>query len=153
MIDKILERLEAEKRVLRRAPITFALSLLLGALVSWGAVTWYYSGQVSSLERENKTADEESEFLAIQVREFEDTPCVCKRNGTDESDSFRQGDVFIRPPGKAQTKRVSTATEMHDLLELAAEKRARRLIERSHRIGLGPVETRTAPFDDELEGL
>ncbi len=94
-----------------------------------------------------------TQFLAIQVREFEVTPCVCKRNGPDGSKSFRQGDVYIRPPGKAQTKKVSCAEEMHDLLELAAEKRARRMIETSRRIRFESVAPEISPFEEELEGL
>jgi hypothetical protein len=93
------------------------------------------------------------EFLAIQVREFAETPCVCKRNGSEQMESFREGNVFIRPPGKAQTKRVSTAEEMHELLELAAVKRAQRMIEMGHRIGLAPAQSDAARFGEELEGL
>jgi ACT domain-containing protein len=45
------------------------------------------------------------------------------------------------------------ATEMQDLLDLAAEKRARQIIETVKRIGLSRSEDVDTQFDDELEGL
>lgn len=45
------------------------------------------------------------------------------------------------------------AEQLHDLLELAAEKRARRLITISHRIGLVPSSSAKEHFDQELSGL
>jgi hypothetical protein len=41
---------------------------------------------------------------------------------------------------------------MHDLLELAAEKRARRILETARRLGLETMPAKK-PFDDELGGL
>ena len=52
-----------------------------------------------------------------------------------------------------KTTKVTSAEDMHELLELAAEKRARRILEVSHRIGLKPSETDNQRFDDELGGL
>jgi predicted HTH transcriptional regulator len=87
-------------------------------------------------------------FLAIEVSEFTDTPIVCRRDASD----LRQGAIYVRPPGHARTSEVRTAQELHDLLELAAEKRARRILETARRVGLeAPAAAR--PFDDELEGL
>lgn len=93
----------------------------------------------------------ETRFLAIQVREFRDTPIVCKRDGGPNS-GLRQGVLYVRPAGTARTSEVRTAEDMHDLLELAAEKRARRILETARRIGLEAPPARR-PFDDELEGL
>lgn len=90
-------------------------------------------------------------FLAIHVREFADTPFVCRRDGPAGT-SLRQGAVYIRPPGLARTSEVRSAQEMHDLLELAAEKRARRLLETARRVGFESPVLRQ-PFDDELGGL
>ena len=59
----------------------------------------------------------------------------------------------MRPAGKPRTTKVASAEEMHDLLELAAEKRARRILEVAHRIGLKPTETANQRFDEELGGL
>jgi hypothetical protein len=92
----------------------------------------------------------ESKFLAFQVHEFSDTPLVCKKNG---SDKLFEGAVYIRSAGMARTTRVVHAAQMHDLLELAAEKRARRILEVSRRVGLVPSETSTQYFDRELGDL
>ena len=91
-------------------------------------------------------------FLAIQINEFSDTPIICKKNGSNDS-GLVAGAVYVRPPGVAQTTRVMNAEQMRDLLELAAEKRARRILEVSRRVGLVPETTSTELFDEELEGL
>jgi predicted HTH transcriptional regulator len=91
-------------------------------------------------------------FLAIEVREFTNSPLVCKKNGPTET-RLAAGAVYVRPPGRACNTRVTTAEQMHDLLELAAEKRARRIIEVGTRVGLVPSQSDAQRFDDELEGL
>ncbi|HOO89776.1 MAG TPA: ATP-binding protein [Syntrophales bacterium] len=95
----------------------------------------------------------EKEFLAFQVLEFANTPYICKKNGPEKINLLCVGEVYIRPPGKPQTKKVTNAQEIDDLLELAAEKRARRMVETSRRIGFVPSQSSTQAFDDELEGL
>ncbi len=95
-------------------------------------------------------------FLAIQIAEFSDTPVVCKKNGPDRfrgtPDELSQGAVYLRPHGMARTTKVTDATQMHDLLELAAEKRARRILETSRKVGFMPPSGPDA-FDLELGGL
>jgi predicted HTH transcriptional regulator len=92
-------------------------------------------------------------FLAIQVHEFADTPFVCKKDGPDNHKELCAGEFYVRPAGKPRTTKVISAEEMHDLLELAAEKRARRILEVAHRIGLKPTESAISRFDEELGGL
>jgi hypothetical protein len=92
-------------------------------------------------------------FLVIQVHEFDDTPFVCKKNGPDSDKKLSTGEFYVRPEGKPRTNKVISADDMHDLLELAAEKRARRILEVAHRIGLKPTETASQRFDEELGGL
>jgi hypothetical protein len=92
-----------------------------------------------------------NDFLAIEINEFEETPFVCKRAGPPES-SLRRGVLYVRPPGLAQTTEIRSAEDMHELLVLAAEKRARRMIEMTRRIGIELAST-SRPFDDELGGL
>ena len=91
---------------------------------------------------------DERQFLAIQIFEFIDTPIVCRRDGP----GLKQGVVYVRPAGVARTTEIRSADQMHDLLELAAEKRARAMLERARRIGLEAPPTRK-PFDEELGGL
>ena len=92
-------------------------------------------------------------FLAFQVKEFENLPYICRNNAPNGIGLLREGEVYIRPPGKPQTKKVTNAQEMVDLLELAAENRARSIISTSHRIGFVPPPDNTQHFDRELEGL
>jgi hypothetical protein len=94
-----------------------------------------------------------SNFLTIQVHEFTDTPFVCKNNGPDQYKKLRTGEFYVRPAGKPRTTKVASADDMHELLELAAEKRARRLLEVAHRIGLKPSDSDIQRFDEELGGL
>jgi hypothetical protein len=88
-------------------------------------------------------------FLAIKVSEFSDTPLVCKKNEGD----LKEGNIYIRSFGKPETTKVTNAQQMHNLLELAAEKRARRILEVSQRIGLVPSSSSKELFDRELQGL
>ena len=90
------------------------------------------------------------QYLAIQVHEFSDTPIVCRKNGDR---GLVEGGLYIRPPGKAQTTRAMNAPQMDDLLELAAEKRARRILEVAGRVGLVPRVPAGSLFDRELAGL
>lgn len=87
-------------------------------------------------------------FLALEVNEFTNTPIVCRKDAAD----LRQGAIYVRQPGHPRTSEVRTAEELHHLLELAAEKRARRILETARRVGL-QVSASARPFDDELEGL
>ena len=90
------------------------------------------------------------EFLALNVPEFESTPTVCRRQ---REPTFRAGQIYIRPNGKPESRMVRDASEMHDLLELAAEKRARRFLEMASRLGMKPPDDAAKAYDDELEGL
>jgi len=92
-------------------------------------------------------------FLAFQVKEFESLPYICKNNAPNGNNLLRKGEVYIRPPGKPQTKKVTNAQEMADILELAAEKRARSIISASRRIGFVPPPEDSQYFDGELEDL
>jgi predicted HTH transcriptional regulator len=95
------------------------------------------------------------EYLVIQAHEFEEKPVVCKKNYPDE---LRRGAFYIRPLGKAESREVQTEAEMHDLLELSVEKRARNFMRQIQRVGLDLKTIRLAKtdsdkFDDELEGV
>ncbi|MFZ1978160.1 MAG: ATP-binding protein, partial [Bacteroidota bacterium] len=91
-------------------------------------------------------------FLTIQIAEFENTPYVCRRNGPDGS-GLKEGILYLRKAGIASTSQVTSATDMHDLLELAAEKRARNIIQTGQRIGLIGGLTAETSYNRELDGL
>jgi len=101
------------------------------------------------------TDNEGLKYLVIRAHEFEEKSFVCKRNCADE---LRQGAFYIRPLGKAESREVQTADEMHDLLELSAEKRTRNFMRQIQRSGFDiktiPFEkTDIDKFDEELGGL
>lgn len=93
-----------------------------------------------------------STFLAIQVREFATTPVVCRKNGPNEH-ALREGAIFVRPSGVPRTSKITGASDIHDLLMLAAEKRAREILEQGRRVGLVPRATDSQLFDRELGGI
>lgn len=96
-------------------------------------------------------------YLVFNVHQFTDTPVVCKCNNSDtlpKGERMYAGDFFVRPSsGRPQTARVSNAGQLQDLLELAAESRARRLLELAHRVGLVPSESADTHFDQESASI
>jgi predicted HTH transcriptional regulator len=94
---------------------------------------------------------EKARFLVVRVPEFDVTPVVCKRNGPDNT-RLREGCFYVRPGGKPQTTRPVDASQIQDLLDLAAEKRARKLVEVIRRMG-GVPPTEEQGFEEELGGL
>jgi predicted HTH transcriptional regulator len=111
-------------------------------------VSAYVSPQVDltvvTHQKEGKT------FIVIHVAQFRDAPLVCKK---DHGRELAAGTVYVRPPGKPQTRKVLHASEMEELLELAADIRARRFLERLQRLDLLPGTTDQERFNQELEGL
>lgn len=103
-----------------------------------------------------KHTDEKGlKYLVIQTHEFVEKPFVCKRNYASE---LREGAFYIRPLGKAESREVQNADEMHDLLELSVEKRTRNFMRQIQRVGFDlrttPLgKTDTDKFNEELEGL
>lgn len=96
-------------------------------------------------------------YLAFHVHQFEDSPVVCRNNSPDNlkpKERLAAGDVYVRPQaGKPQTVKVTDATRLHDLLELAAEYRARRMLEVGRRVGLVPTVAATEKFEAELSTI
>jgi predicted HTH transcriptional regulator len=93
---------------------------------------------------------DERTFLVIYVAQFRDTPLVCKKDGGRE---VSEGTVYVRPPGKPESRKVLNANEMHELLELAADIRARQFLERMQRLQALPGSGPEKRFREELEGL
>ena len=94
-------------------------------------------------------------YLAFEFQEFREIPLVCKRGG----EGLEAGVVYVRPrEGRPRSTRVTDAAQMRELLDLAADKAARRIIERGIRAGLefpAGARSRTVieQFERELEGL
>lgn len=94
-------------------------------------------------------------FLAVQAHEFDEVPLVCKRNGADPNGAgLFEGAVYVRPLGGVpQTTRVMNAQQMHELLDLAAEKKARKIQRQARRIGMVAPDLDNDAFDRELGDL
>ena len=100
----------------------------------------------------------DKDYLAFEFQEFRELPLVCKRNGP-EGEGLAAGVVYVRPrEGRPRSTKVTDAAQMRELLDLAADKAARRIIERGIRAGLEfPAGARPLTvieqFERELEGL
>jgi len=80
---------------------------------------------------------DDKEFVIIQVGEFEELPVICKKDcNLNGKEYLRQGAVYIRSRHKPEVTEVPTQTEMREIIELAADKSIRRLIERNGRAGI-----------------
>jgi predicted HTH transcriptional regulator len=78
-------------------------------------------------------------FLVIQVPEFQEIPIICRKDGKLNKDDFFQGEIYTRPlGGRARTEKLRSSDELRAILELAAEKKARRFAERAKRVGYVP---------------
>lgn len=89
-------------------------------------------------EREGHT------YLVFDIGEFDDLPFVRKRDGPD----LQRGAVNVRPlSGRPRTERIRSADDMRELLDLAAEKGARRILERMERLGRLPSTEVPVPGD------
>ena len=100
--------------------------------------------------------DDGNRYLAFHVHQFNDSPVVCRKNTPEEvrpKDRLAAADFYVRPTtGVPRTEKVMDAARLHDLLELAAEFRARRMLEVGRRIGMVPGETVASLYDAELSG-
>lgn len=63
-------------------------------------------------------------YLVMYVQEFSSTPVICAK----DSAWGNAGTIFIRPRGFIETRPPRTGPELDELLELAAEKRALKMI-------------------------
>jgi hypothetical protein len=81
-------------------------------------------------------------YLILDVAPFDETPLICRRNGPAGKGLERAG-VYWRPPGVPRTERVQDSRDMREMIEIAAEKMARRILE---------VRQRTEPRAEGLTG-
>jgi predicted HTH transcriptional regulator len=81
---------------------------------------------------------EGKEFVVIQIREFDELPVICKREGKLSTGDLRlrKGAMYIRSRRMCETIEVPSQTEMREIIELAVDKGVRRLMERMSRTGI-----------------
>ena len=74
----------------------------------------------------------DKDYVILYVGEFADIPIICKK---DYPEVLRKGACYVRPRRKPETTEIPTQEDMRDLLDLAAEKRLRKNLERVSRAG------------------
>ena len=80
-------------------------------------------------------------FVVVKVPQFEDQPVICIKtqttsgNGSKVEIHTQAGVCYVRPRSKPESVSVSTYEDMNDLLDLAAKKRAAKLIRQARDIG------------------
>ncbi|MEX0827484.1 MAG: ATP-binding protein, partial [Haliea sp.] len=92
-------------------------------------------------------AYEGQQYIVIHMKPFAAIPLVCKRSlGAD----LKTGGIYVRPlEGRPRTTLVQHAAQTHELLEMAAEERAREILQQAKRIGLLPGEYEPEASDVE----
>lgn len=96
-----------------------------------------------------RTEHADKTYLSFIIREFEDTPVIAKKRlPTGKTEA---GTILLRPAGKPQTTAVRHAQDLHYLLNLSAEKRARQLLEASRRLSLEPRYSGENVYRQELK--
>jgi len=94
-----------------------------------------------------KVMVDEKKFIVLEIEGFDEMPVICKRNGAG---NLRAGAIYTRPYGKAETVEVPSQTELREILELATDMAARKLIARMQRTGvLNVTQARSAPNVDD----
>lgn len=85
-------------------------------------------------------------YVVINVATFDETPVICARDGTD----VHKGTIYYRSRARrAESARVSSSTDMRDIIEAAVARRSRKL----RRLGFLPPEGEQYDFNAELGGL
>ena len=88
-------------------------------------------------------------FLVITVREFDEIPVICKKDGRD----LIRGTIYTRTrTRRPESARVSTHADMRDIIELAVDKGMRKLQQRGYTLG-GGTPPAPALFDDQIRDL
>ncbi len=71
-----------------------------------------------------------SSFVLIDVKEFEEIPVICKRNGLNH---LKEGVIFIRTRRHPETMQIPSQTEMREIVELAIDKGTLKLKKRGYK--------------------
>jgi predicted HTH transcriptional regulator len=95
--------------------------------------------------------DDGKKFIVFTIKEFEEVPVICKRNGLE---NLREGDIYTRSRRLPSTTKVPTQSEMREIMDLGIEKGIRKFLERAQRAGLR-VQPATIldEYDRELEDI
>jgi predicted HTH transcriptional regulator len=95
------------------------------------------------------TSLDAKDFVVIQVKEFDELPVVCRRNGIE----LRGGAIYTRTRRVFECSEVPGQAEIREILDMAVEKGVRRFGARVAKAGYVPAPSDTQRYDDELDGL
>ncbi len=88
-------------------------------------------------------------FAVITVREFDEIPVICKKDGKD----LHRGTIYTRTrTRRPESARVSTHADMREIIELAVDKGTRKLQQRGYTLAGGVPPARTL-FDEQIRDL
>lgn len=92
-------------------------------------------------------------FVLITVREFEEIPVICKKDGRTEQGALKIGAVYVRTRDRRPSSvPVQNQAQIRELLELAIDKGIRKLQRRGLTYGQG-LPTDTELYDREIEDV
>lgn len=96
-------------------------------------------------------AEDGKRVVLVEVQESDALPVICKKNGPDGSEIV-DGSIYVRLTGPVRTSRVMRAEHLREVLDLAAERIARRILETTSRLGLTVQASDKDRFNQELGG-
>jgi len=88
--------------------------------------------------------DNGKQFVVIRIKQFDTVPVLCKKDLKEQN--LHKGDLLVRPLGTVESRRVQTAEEMREVLDIAVDVGIQKFLKRARRVGLSPI----SPSDEEL---
>ena len=82
---------------------------------------------------------------------FEELPTICRADGGPPGERLHAGDIYLRPTGKPETRKIKFAHEMRELTERVVDLDQAKLRRRA--TPLREVILSRAEFDGELGGF
>lgn len=82
-------------------------------------VNLYAEPRIQTTVRKGRIGDKL--FVLIGVEPRRDSPVICEKDGGPPAAQIYAGDIYIRPVGKPEARRVQNAQEMRELVERARD--------------------------------
>jgi hypothetical protein len=116
-----------------------------------------YASPVVHVDVVTHVDEMERMYLVFHVKQTHFSPVVCKKDSPQDTkgrSEIAQADIYVRPlTGRPRTTKAMDAESVNELLDVAAEQRARRLIESASRVGLLAPSGAVAAYEEESAGL
>jgi predicted HTH transcriptional regulator len=89
------------------------------------------------------------QFVCIQVKEFDDSPVICKKEGTD----LQRARIYTRPRTKNESAPVSSYAEMREILDMATDKAVKKFLSRLPSAAVKSAQDDSSKFADQRKDL